>query len=263
MATLFGVTAFVLFGGTGLAVVVVAGFGLFWFVSQQEIRIDTSKAQPITRADSPGLHEILDELSHKAGLEATPEPYLLPTEQMNAATLGSESKPILALTPPILRELSHRELRAVIAHEIFHLAQHDLSFFKLVMMLQLLTVTISRIGWLLLILFFPLVMLGGFRIPPVAIGLLLGAPVVSVFLQAALSRSREYAADLGAVELTGDTEALASGLRKIESRQKELWRQILPVPQQRRRRQNSALRTHPAQEKRIRRLRELEEEGGE
>ncbi|MFW5690005.1 MAG: M48 family metalloprotease, partial [Spirochaetota bacterium] len=144
----------------------------------------------------------------------------------------------------------------ILAHEVTHVAQHDLKFFRLVMMLQILTISVSRMGWILLLLLWPMTVAAGVRIPLFAIGLLLAAPVGSVLLQATLSRAREYAADLGAVELTGDPEGLASALERIDKAREQLWRQVLPVPQ-RERRGRSPLRTHPAQEERVGKLREL------
>ena len=256
MAGLFVVTAVLLFGGTGLAILVAMGFVLLLFVGRQEVQVDTSQVKPLKPEDHSALHSILDELSDKAGIPAKPEPYILPVEQMNAATMGKEGQPILAVTRPMLTELSDRELRAILAHEIAHIEEHDRSCYRLVTMLQVLTMTVARIGWFALILLWPMAALGGWYIPPYAIGLLLGAPVLSVLLQAALSRSREYSADLGAVELTNDPEGLAMALERIDKRQEQLWRQVLPIPQQRRRKR-SILRTHPAQEQRVQKLKEL------
>ena len=256
MAALFGITGWALVGPTGLAILVGGSFLLFVFVSRRELQIDTSAAREIGPGDHTSARAILDELSQKAGVEPAPELYLIDAAEMNAATMGKESRPIMAVTSSVLTELSDRELRAILAHEVTHLTQHDLPFFRLVMMLQLLTMSVARVGWLMLILFWPLALMGGARIPLSVVGLLLAAPVASIMLQAALSRSREYAADLGAVELTGDPEGLAMALRKIDRRQQQLWRQVLPVPRQKRDR-SSVLRTHPGQEERIERLEKL------
>jgi len=81
------------------------------------------------------------------------------------------------------------------------------------------------------------------------------APTIRTFLQLALSRSREYDADLGAVQLTGDPAGLASALQALEQKQGKLWESIFipggrtPNP--------SLLRTHPRTEDRIERLLEL------
>jgi heat shock protein HtpX len=88
------------------------------------------------------------------------------------------------------------------------------------------------------------------------IPLLVFAPQLTTLLQLALSRAREYEADLDAAGLTGDPAGLASALAKLERFQRGMWEQILmpgyrlPEP--------SLLRSHPPTEQRIARLRELE-----
>ena len=260
MAILFAVTGYVLLGAAGLALLVGMAFILLLVVGGRELQVDTSQAQPLGPNRLPEVSEMLDELAGKAGVPATPEAYVVPAEEMNAATMGKESQPIMAITAPMLDKLDKRRLRAILAHEVMHIAQHDLGFFRLVMMLQILTISVSRMGWLLLVLFWPIALASGVQIPIWAILLLLGAPVASALLQASLSRSREYAADLGAIELTGDPEGLAQALERIDRRRQQFWRQVLPVPQKQPKRR-SLLRTHPAQEERVRRLRALAHEG--
>ncbi len=260
MVVLFGVVGFAFLGASGLAVVLGAGFLFLLFLGGQEVRVDPSKARPLEAGEEPRLESILEELSNDADLAQVPDVYVLDAEEMNAAAFGRESKPRLAVTRPLLERLSDRELRAVVAHEVTHIAQHDLTFYRFFMMLQILTITVSRVGWIMLLLFWPVLVTSGTQLPPGTIALLIGAPIVSVFLQLGLSRSREYAADLGAVELNGDPEGLAAALEKIDRQQQKLWRQVLPVPQRRGRRQ-SVLRTHPDQDRRIARLRELATEG--
>lgn len=255
MVGLFAVTGYVLLGAAGLAMLIAMAFVMLLAVGNRELRVDNSMAQPLAPGGHGSVYRIVDELADTAELPQKPEIYAVPVDEMNAATMGSESRPILAITTPMLDHLSERELRGIVAHEISHLAQRDLSFFRLVTMLQVLTISVSRIGWILLILFWPVALASGVRIPLAAIALLLGAPVLSIMLQAALSRARESAADLGAVELTRDPEGLARALEKIDLHRENLWRQVLPVPQ--RRRQGSVLRTHPAQEQRVAHLREL------
>jgi len=84
---------------------------------------------------------------------------------------------------------------------------------------------------------------------------LIFAPVIKVLIRLALSRTREYDADLGAAEFTGDPEALASALRRMEQYRGNVLEQILTPG--RRVPDPSLLRTHPRTEDRIRRLREL------
>src|SRR5690606_36483706 len=85
-----------------------------------------------------------------------------------------------------------------------------------------------------------------------AVLVLMAAPTLGGLLQMALSRTREFDADLGAVMLTGDPDGLASALHRLERHQGRLWEGLMlpggrvPNP--------SVLRTHPATEQRIQRL---------
>jgi len=114
----------------------------------------------------------------------------------------------------------------------------------------------ALIGKILLLIHLPLFLFRGYQIPWLMITILVLAPHISALLQLALSRTREFDADLEAVKLTGDPGGLASGLQKFE-RLSDSWFDRLflkgsPVPEL------SWLRTHPATEERIRRLLELE-----
>jgi len=98
-------------------------------------------------------------------------------------------------------------------------------------------------------------MMTGRPVPWAAIGLLYFAPLLSNLLQLALSRSREYDADLGGATLTGDPQALASALTKLERYQGSFWENFMwparriPLP--------SVLRRHPETARRIARLMQL------
>lgn len=97
---------------------------------------------------------------------------------------------------------------------------------------------------------------GGNDFRPFAIGLvLMFLPTLTTLLQLALSRSREYDADLEAARLTGDPEALASGLEALEASGSTIWERLM-VP--RKRALDAALlRSHPPTKERTRRLRSL------
>ena len=119
---------------------------------------------------------------------------------------------------------------------------------------------LSLFGQLLLFINLPLLLLGEARVSWLAILVLLFAPTIIALLQLALSRTREFDADLGAVMLTGDPQGLASALSKLEHQQRG-WLGSVLLPG-RRNPEPSLLRTHPATAERIARLRELSLEPG-
>ena len=121
-------------------------------------------------------------------------------------------------------------------------------------------VLLALCGWVLfgvalVIVGLPLWLSGAGGVPLLLIPLLVFAPQITTLLQLALSRAREFDADLDAGGLTGDPEGLASALAKLERYQRSAWEQILfpgyRLPQP------SVLRTHPPTEERVARLRSL------
>jgi heat shock protein HtpX len=241
-------------GALGLAVVL--GMGSFFFVSVQNraSELTPQNAVPLERTNAPALHAILEELAERAELPRTPDVYLLPAGMMNAATLGSREHPILIVTPPLLDTLSRNEVRAVLAHEVAHVRDNDLMSYRIAEAIAMITVVISRVGWLLVLLYLPVLLVSDVEIPLGLIAILLIAPAASVLLQMALSRSREFSADLGAVELTDEPLALASALQKIDNVGRSMLHQVLPLPKKR---NSSVFRSHPAISRRVERLQGL------
>jgi heat shock protein HtpX len=114
------------------------------------------------------------------------------------------------------------------------------------------TWAMSMTGTFLLILYFPALWATGTTISPVAIVLLVGAPMASDLLELSLSRRREFLADAGAVELTGDPLALARALERIAKLQGDDWERFTA----RGGRWLRWFRTHPTTAERIERLAE-------
>lgn len=212
-------------------------------------------ARPLSPAAFPEGHALLDSLAERAAVTPRPTLYYLPSSRPNAFTLGHEGAAAVAVTDGLLRLLDRRELAAVLAHEIGHLRNHDLWVMNLADSLSRLTRALGFVGLLLLLLGVPL-LLGGEAGPSWLLGaaLLALAPSVSALLQLALSRTREFDADLEAVALTGDPAGLASALAKLERGRDGLWRFLAGG---RRGDAPSLLRSHPATAERLARLRRL------
>lgn len=243
-------------GATGLAVML--GFVAFvWFViSNRASPTELQNVREVTGVTARELDDLVSELSEAAGIEQVPDVYVMQAPMMTAASFHDDEGPHLIVTPQILSRLSHRQLRAVLAHEISHIEQKDFVFFRFIQGVRLVTVTVSRVGWFMLLLYFPVLAFGGVTIPIAAVIVLLAAPLGSVLLQFAVMRSREMSADLGAVQITKDPEGLAQALEKIDRSQRSLWSQVFPMP---RRNRSDVLRTHPSVPRRVEQLRALDE----
>lgn len=258
MAGLLGVCALLLFGP---AASLWAALG--WLLGMAIApRIEPGAAlalygaRPLPRQAFPNGYDILERLAAQAGLQQLPPLYHLPSPQLNAFTVGRRGEAAIAVTDGLLRQLNAREFAAVMAHEIGHLINNDLWVMNLADSLSRLTRVLGFVGLLLLFLGLPLLLTGeagpGWLL---GAGLLALAPTLAALLQLALSRTREFDADLEAVALTGDPAGLASALTKLERRQRGLWALVTgqgktQIP--------SLLRSHPGTTERIERLRSLQ-----
>jgi heat shock protein HtpX len=202
-----------------------------------------------------GLLRIVGALARRAGLEAQPKVYVIPSNMMNAFATGRRDDASLAVTTGLVSRLSTRELAGVLAHEISHIRNGDLWIMGVADMLSRLTLLMSYLAVFLVAVNLPLLMMGEAHIPWAPVLLLYFAPTISAVLQLALSRACEYDADLEGARLSGDPEALASALMRLERLQGQFWENIFmpgrknPAP--------SLLRSHPKTEDRVARLREL------
>ncbi|MGZ8241530.1 MAG: zinc metalloprotease HtpX [Methylobacter sp.] len=202
--------------------------------------------------DAPGLYQITQELSNRAELPAPPELYYLPTQLMNAFSVGTSKNSGIGLSGSLLATLTMREITAVLAHEISHIRHNDVRVMTYADILNRITNTLSLTGFLLVFLNLPLYFLGWVTISWFALGVLIVAPTIMSFLQLSLSRMKEFDADHHAILLTNDPEGLAMALSKLEVYESSLLDILFgrghrgSIP--------SVLRTHPDTEERIKRL---------
>jgi heat shock protein HtpX len=213
------------------------------------------RAREIGPRDLPEVLRMLALIAERAGLERLPRLYYVPSRMLNAFAVGSRDDAVIALTDGMLRALDLRELSAVLAHEVSHIRNRDLWLMGIADLAGRLTRVMSLFGLALLVIGLPLWLSGGASMPWLLVPLLVFAPQITTLLQLALSRAREFDADLDAAGLTGDPGALASALAKLERYQRGVWEQIL-MPGQRLP-EPSVLRTHPPTSERIARLEAL------
>ncbi len=239
-------------GTAGLVLAIVAVAALFTLgrISPHWV-LRMHRAQPLSPYQAPDLYRMVAELARRADLRTAPDLYLVPSPTINAFATGNSSASAIGVTRGLLANLDRRQLAGVLAHEISHIRHHDLWVMGLAQLLSQMTRSLSLFGQLMLL--FALI-LGGLQMPWSALLLAIVAPSVSALLLLALSRTREFEADLGAARLTGDPLGLASALDRLEARGSGWWRILFPVP---RRRESSMLDSHPATVERIERLRSI------
>ncbi|MDJ0806620.1 MAG: zinc metalloprotease HtpX [Gammaproteobacteria bacterium] len=226
-------------------------------VASPEMIIRLFRGRALSPSQAPELYHLLYGLSEKAGLHKVPMLFYLPSNVMNAFTTGSPDNAAIGLSDGVLRRLNMRELAGVLGHELVHIVNQDTRMMAFADLTSRITSLFSLGGQLLLIINLPLLLFSGASLPWAPIMLLLASPILSALVQLALSRNREYDADLGSAKLTGDPLAPASALRKMEYPHYSLFSQIiLPGP---RIPDPSLLRTHPPSDERIKRLVELAE----
>jgi heat shock protein HtpX len=255
MAALAGFLGWTLFGEAGLwaavlgPVLALAGNG-----GSSEMILRLTRAQPLAPQHAPGLYRLVGMLAERAGLARMPRLYRVPAPVLNAFAAGSREHPAIALTDGLLASLEPRELAGVLAHELSHVRSRDVWVMTLAAVVGRMTSLMSFLGQMLLFILIPVSLFTGRGVPLAAIALLIFAPTVSGLLQLALSRTREYDADVSAVQITGDPRGLASALAKLEH-QRGNWMQRIFMA-----RAPSWLMTHPSTAERIRRLMEIERE---
>jgi heat shock protein HtpX len=255
---LFALASFLIWSwaGLGFAVLTVAALAAAAPLLPPETTMRLYRAEPMDLRHGLPFYRMADTLAGRAGLTATPKLYVIPSLTVNAFAAGRPTHAAIAMTEGLLRKLNTKETGAVLAHEMSHIRNDDLRLMARadVMTRVMQTMWIAAIALLLFKL--PGYLTGQSRMPWLAIAILFLAPALGNMLQMALSRRREFDADLDAVRLTGDPQSVASALRKVERHQGGIIEDFLlpsrrvPVP--------SMLRTHPPTEARLARLERIE-----
>jgi len=253
LALVLSIPGYLLAGPFGvllcLAMVLLAVYISSWVPAR--LILANASAGLLRRHHAPELYRLLDALYQRAGLEIPPLLYYAPSPDLNAFAVGDHRDGGIAVTDGLLRALSLRELAGVLAHEVSHLRHGDTKVMSIAAAMTRLTVWITTVVQVSILLMLPMILAGELPFPWLALLLAAFAPTLSTLLQLALSRNREYTADLEAITITGDPRGLASALQVLE-RYNSRWLATLFG------RQPPAwldwLRTHPPTAERIQRL---------
>jgi heat shock protein HtpX len=215
LITLFALIGQALGGTNGLVIAGLFAVGMnvfsYWF--SDKIVLKMYKGQEVTAQQAPELYEMVDRLRQKAGLPM-PKVVVIPSDQPNAFATGRNPEhAAVAVTNGIVGALSKRELEGVIAHELAHIKNRDILTSTIAATVASAITILARFA-----IFVPMGNRdgnggGGLQ----ALAMLILAPIAAMLIQMSISRAREYAADAGGAEITGDPEGLASALGRLQT----------------------------------------------
>lgn len=202
--------------------VVLSGvwFAIAYFANQAMIDAMTG-AKKVERKDETELYNLLENLAISRGMK-TPTLRIIEDGHLNAYASGlHEGRYSVTVTRGLIHALTRDEMEAVLAHELTHVINKDVR-----------TMVIASIFAGIISVVAEMVFRGLFHSrggrggdnknagPLILIGLAIAAVgyLLAIVIRMSLSRTREYIADAGAVELTRNPDAMISALRKVSGR---------------------------------------------
>jgi len=211
---LFGVVGGMIGGRSGMLLALVFGGAMnlfsYWFSDSMVLKM--YNARQVDETSAPQFYTMVRELAHKAGLPM-PKVYIIDEAQPNAFATGRNPEhAAVAATTGIIQLLSARELRGVMAHELAHVQHRDI---------LISTISATMAGAISALANFAMFFGGrdenGRSVNPL-VGILVAilAPLAASLIQMAISRAREFEADRGGADISGDPHALADALGKIQ-----------------------------------------------
>lgn len=177
-----------------------------------EVTPETAKTAQETQ-----LYNVIEEMKISSGLHFMPKVYIIEADYMNAFASGyNEKSAMVAITRGLMSKLNRAELQAVMAHELTHIRNMDIK-------LTLMAAVLTNIILIVIDLLFRVFIFGNVRsrngerngLFIIITILRIVLPILTFLLVLYLSRTREYMADAGSVELMRDNQPLGSALLKI------------------------------------------------
>jgi heat shock protein HtpX len=213
VVALFGAVGGLLGGAQGMLTALAFGGAMnlwaYWFSDRMVLRMYS--AREVDEASSPLLCRVIRELAQRAAIPM-PRVYLIDEDQPNAFATGrNPENAAVAATTGLLRILNERELRGVMAHELAHIKHRDILISTISATIAGAVSSLAQFG-----------MIFGGRNgdgrpanPVVSLLVMMVAPIAAMLIQFAISRAREFEADRGGADISGDPKSLASALDKI------------------------------------------------
>lgn len=193
----------------------IMNFGSYWYSDRMVLSMHGARA--VSEQDAPELYRAVRELARRADMPM-PAVYIMESDTPNAFATGRDPEhAAVAATTGLLRLMNSEELNGVLAHELSHVRHRDTLISAIAATFAGAIAMIANMAqWAMLF--------GGLRGGDRdegggivgALATMILAPIAATLIQLAVSRSREYGADAGGAELSGNPLGLASALRKLE-----------------------------------------------
>ena len=257
--------------------VIVVGLAVVQYWTSDKLALAASGAKVVTPEQAPDLHAMVERLCAMADLPK-PRVAVIPSQVPNAFATGRSPKhAAVAVTEGLWHRLDPKEVEAVLAHELSHIANRDVLIMTVASFFAMVAALITRWG-----LYFGM-WGGGYgggrrndqnQLPVwvIVVGVSILTYVISFILIRTISRYREYAADRGSALITGAPENLMSALQKIASGITQIPQQDLRevagmnaffiVPTNWRQQVGELFMDHPPMEKRLAALARISREMG-
>lgn len=191
-------------------------FLIAWMFHQNMINAATG-ARPLTRAESPRIYNLLENLCISRGI-TMPTLYVIESEALNAFASGlSQKSYAITVTTALMQRLNDAELEAVLGHELTHIINRDVRLLIIGVIFAGMISFFAECAWRSL----GRSSMRGGNNRKNGQAVLIGALVLAIgyffaiAIRMALSRKREFLADAGSVELTRNPDAMVSALQKI------------------------------------------------
>lgn len=242
-----------------ITTVVALIYAVVQYFFSTQLAIMMTGAKKANRRDHRRLYNIVENLTITAGMPM-PEVYIINDPAPNAFATGRDpNHAIVAATTGLIDIMDDKELTAVMAHELSHVRNYDIRVSAIAFALVCIIGYLSDVG---------IRMVRYSRkndeenSPVGLVMIILGsvfAPLVASIAQMAVSREREYLADVSAVELTRFPEGMISALKKLEEHSRPMYRQnaateAMFINSPLKKQAVNLFSTHPPIEKRIERL---------